>query len=207
MPAWRTGELLALCRPLLPMLTAAPSVLHTSFENMGCVLHPGITLGNRRRIAAGVSFLFYCEGVTPAVAATLSALDAERCAVASAYGVEARSLASWLRAAYGRPSGSLAGMICANPGYEGIRAPTALDHRYLWEDVPTGLVPISALGEAAGVPTPACDAAIATASRLLRTDFRSTGRSLSRLGLAGLPPGAVLRLATAGLDTEGESTG
>lgn len=197
-PAHRTPELLALCRPLLPILVPAESALNTSFDNMGCILHPGITLGNRRRIRAREQFLFYCEGVTPPVAGGLQQLDAERVAVAAAYGVQARSLMDWLAVAYDRPAGDLAQMIAGNPGYQGIYAPTTLDHRYLWEDVPTGLVPIAALGAAAGVPTPAMNAAIAMASRILGVPFRATGRSTERLGLTGLTPREVEQMVVEG---------
>jgi hypothetical protein len=46
----RTPELLAACRPLLPKLTAAQSVLHTGLDNLGAILHPIITLVNAKRI-------------------------------------------------------------------------------------------------------------------------------------------------------------
>lgn len=78
LPASRTPELLDTCRPLLPMLSAADSVLHTGLTNLGAILHPVITLLNAERIRRGDSFDFYTEGVTPAVAATLADADAER---------------------------------------------------------------------------------------------------------------------------------
>jgi opine dehydrogenase len=51
--------------------------------------------------------------------------------------------------------------------------------------VPCGLVAISGLGRAAGVATPVIDGLIALTSAMLRRDFRSEGRTLERLGLAG----------------------
>ena len=44
LPATRTPELLAAWRPLLPMLSAAQSVLHTGLTNFGAILHPVIAL-------------------------------------------------------------------------------------------------------------------------------------------------------------------
>ncbi len=69
LPANRTPQLLAACRPFLPMLRPARSILHTGFANLGAILHPVITLLNADRIAAGDSFDFYCQGVTSTVAA------------------------------------------------------------------------------------------------------------------------------------------
>jgi opine dehydrogenase len=56
--------------------------------------------------------------------------------------------------------------------------------RYLTEDVPCGLVPISELGRAAGVPTPTIDGLIAVVSAMIGRDLRAEGRTLARLGLA-----------------------
>src|SRR5262249_11814409 len=85
LPAWRTADLLAACRPLLPMLAPARSVLHTGLANLGAILHPTIALLNAGRIQAGEPFDFYAGGVTPAVAAALAAADRERLQVARAY--------------------------------------------------------------------------------------------------------------------------
>ena len=54
------------------------------------------------------------------------------------------------------------------------------------EDVPMGLVPISALGKAAGVPTPIIDSVITLAGALVKQDFWQTGRTLKSLNIAGL---------------------
>jgi opine dehydrogenase len=74
-------------------------------------------------------------------------------------------------------------MLRTNPHYRSVKAPTTLDHRYLWEDVPMGLVPISDVAGAVGVKTPAIDRLIDEASGILGRDFRRTGRTLDKLGL------------------------
>src|SRR5581483_1683999 len=50
LPANQTAELLAACRPFLPMLRPARSALHTGLANLGAILHPVITLLNADRI-------------------------------------------------------------------------------------------------------------------------------------------------------------
>ena len=47
------------------------------------------------------------------------------------------------------------------------------------------LVAMSELGRAAGVTTPVIDGLITLTSTMLRHDFRSEGRNLTRLGLSG----------------------
>ncbi len=192
LPSSRTPLLLERCLPLLPMLTPATSVLHTSFENMGAMLHPVITLLNAGRIeGAGGSFRFYTDGLTSAVAAVLAAADAERCAVARAYGVPARTLQEWLADAYGGHEADLRRAVIRNPAYQEIMAPTAIDHRYLREDVPTGLVPLAELGGAAGVACPTLEGLISLTGALLGCDYRMNGRNLAALGLQGVDPAEI----------------
>ncbi len=66
------------------------------------------------------------------------------------------------------------------------------------EDVPTGLIPMSAIGEAAGVETPAIDALIAIVRTMTGKDFLAEGRSLERLGLAGMDATQIRRTVDEG---------
>ena len=65
-------------------------------------------------------------------------------------------------------------------------APDRLDHRYVAEDVPYGLVPLAELGRTAGIRTPVADALTTVASVALQRDYRAEGRTLEQMGLAGL---------------------
>ena len=69
-----------------------------------------------------------------------------------------------------------------------IKSPSSLDHRYMHEDVGYGLVPFAVLGQLAGIATPAIDALIALASAATGIDYRSTGLTLDKMGLAGVAP-------------------
>ncbi|REJ36526.1 MAG: NADP transhydrogenase subunit alpha, partial [Bacillota bacterium] len=178
----------------------APSVLATSFDNVGAILHPGPTLLNAARIeSTGGDFDYYHEGVSPSVAAVLEQLDAERLRVARAYGVRAVSTRRWLRLAYGADGASLYEAIQNNPGYRGIQAPASLRHRYLTEDVPASLVPLAAFGRLAGLEMPVCSMLIQLAERVLGRDFTTAGRTLERMGLGGLQVDDIIRWATTGV--------
>lgn len=192
LPALRTPELIHLFRPLLPMLTPAPSVLHTSLENMGAMLHPVISLLNAGRIESPQDFLFYAEGVTQSVARTLAAVDAERMAVAAAFDVRVRSLQEWLASAYGDTAVDLQTAVSRNPAYATLTAPRTLDHRYLWEDVPTGLVPLTALGLAAGVATEVMGGLARLAGGLHGQNYLALGRTLESMGLNGMCPDEIV---------------
>jgi opine dehydrogenase len=186
LPANRTPELLAACRPFLPMLCPARSVLHTGLANLGAILHPVITLMNADRIQRGESFDFYREGVTSSVAATLAAADAERLRIARAYAVPASSLRDWIARAYNHHAGTIHAAVGGNPAYVGIKAPATLQHRYLLEDVPTGLIPLRELGECAGLNLPVLTSLVDGGRSLLGARLWQRERTLEMLGLEGL---------------------
>jgi opine dehydrogenase len=201
LPAYLTPDVLAVTGRVLPYFVAGDNVLKTSLDNIGSIFHPALTILNAAWIEERHGdFEYYREGASPSVALILEALDKERVAVASALGVGAISARDWLYRAYGASGQDLYEAIQANPGYEGIKAPNRLNHRYITEDVPMSLVPIAALGEHLGVPVPSLNAIIHLASVLHRRDYRAEGRTLDKLGLAGLSVQQILRLVVEGVD-------
>jgi len=200
LPSEATPAVLGLVGDAFPQFRPAAHVLETSLGNIGTVFHPGVALLNASRIeATGGRFDYYHEGITPSVARIMRCIDAERLAVAEAFGVKILSAREWLAAAYGVQAETLRGAIMRNPGYTGIKAPSHLNHRYIKEDVPTSLVPVSELGRIAGVPTPAIDGIIALSSALHGVDYRAQGRNAHRMGIAGLSKEQVLELAAGGV--------
>lgn len=187
LPATRTPEVLAALEEAYPQFIAAPNVLHTSLNNMGAVFHPALALLNAGRIeSTRGDFEFYIDGVTPSVAKVLEALDRDRMTVAAILGVRAVSALVWLEEAYAATGSNLLEAIHNNPGYVGIRAPRTLEHRYIFEDVPMSLVPISNLGANFGVSTRAMDSIIRLARVVHGVDYYQRGRSLADMGLENL---------------------
>lgn len=186
LPAWRTPAALARLQRAFPQFVAAESVLHTGLDNVGAVFHPAPVLLNLARVEAGEVFDHYHQGITPAVARVLEALDAERLEVARALGVDLPPVREWLARVYGAQGEDLYRALQGNGAYRGIKAPTGTDTRYLWEDVPTGLVPLASLGEMAWVPTPTIRSLIHLASLAHGVDYFRRGRTLESLGLGGM---------------------
>jgi opine dehydrogenase len=195
-PATRTPGAFARLKSLFPQAVAAPDILHTGFTNMNAMLHVANCVANAGRIERGGGYPFYGEGVTPAVARLYSAIDAERVAVARALGAEVLSLPDWFERVYGVRGTTLvetAQLLSTNVdgAYVANKAAGTLDHKYVTEDTPTGLMPISALGVAAGVPTPATDALVRIAQTMVGKDFAAEARTLERMGLAGRDAAAI----------------
>jgi opine dehydrogenase len=191
LPGREAERLYSLMKPLYPEIAPASSVLETALGNMNAIFHPPGMLMNAGWIeSTGGDFLFYKEGITEAVGRVVSAVDAERMAVAAALGVPARPfLELFLDAGLTTPeaaaSGSVARACRESAPNATIKSPSSLDHRYIHEDIGFGLVAMSALGQLAGIPTPTIDAQIELASAATGIDYGRAGLTLERLGLAG----------------------
>lgn len=187
MPTTRTAEALALIQRVYAQFIPAESVLHTSLNNMGAIFHPALALLNGGWIERTQGdFEFYMDGVTPATARVLEALDRERVTVAAALGIRAQTAQEWLSRAYNARGDNLHAAMHANPGYSGIKAPNRLQHRYIFEDVPCSLVPIADLGRHYGVETATMRAMIGLANIVHGKDYWREGRTLRRLGIQGM---------------------
>jgi opine dehydrogenase len=200
-PAARTRAVVRLMRRALTAFVPAGHVLETSLSNVGGIFHPAPLLLNAGRIESGQTFDYYREGITPAVARVLEAIDAERMAVAESLGVRVISAREWLRVAYGAGGTNLHEATSTCPAYVGLSSPRDLDGRYLHEDVPTSLVPIAALGRLTGTATTAIDAIVDLACLATGVNFRAIGRTLERMGLAGMDAREVAHYVLKGADS------
>ena len=187
LPASEGPVLIDTVRRALPPATLARNVVQTGLATMNPILHVPGMLGNQARLDSGERFQFYGAGITPSVARVVEALDAERVAVARAFGVEVPTVRGWLAGSYGLEGPDLYPLIqrLHQEIFKDSPAPAMLDARYVTEDVPYGLVPIAELGGLAGVPTPVARALTVLASAALGRDFVSEGRTLARMGLEG----------------------
>lgn len=187
-PSRKTEMVVKKLNDAFPEFIPAASSIETSFNNMGAVFHPSITILNLSRIESTMgNFQFYIEGVTQSVTKILESVDEERVIVARKLKcARIYSAIEWLSMAYNVVEDNLFDAIHSNPGYVGIMAPRTINVRYITEDVPMSLVPISEFGKALGVETRVIDSLINIANSIFKKDFRSTGRNLRRLGLEGL---------------------
>jgi opine dehydrogenase len=202
-PGNRIGAVFSRLSPLFPQAVAAPDIISTGFTNANAMLHVANCIANAGRIESGGGYKFYAEGVTPAVARLYEAINAERVAVAAALGAVVPDLADWFERAYGVREASLVDTCQrltydADGPYQATGTPTSLYHKYITEDVPVGLIPMSALGAAAGVPTPAIDALLETVRNMTGKDFAAEARTLDRLGLAGMDLPQIRRIVDEG---------
>jgi len=187
LPAHWIPPVLGVLADAFPEFKAGTNVLSTSMENIGAIFHPALTLLNAGWIeSTRGDFDYYLQGITPTIARILTGVDDDRLAVSKSLGVHTVSAREWLYLTYDSPGKTLHEAIQKTESYRGIKAPANLDHRYIFEDVPMSLVPMSELGAALKVPTPMIDLVIQLASAAHQKDYRAEGRTMKRMGLDGM---------------------
>ena len=169
---------------IYPQMEWYKGTLRTSLMNVGAILHPAPVLLNTGRIESpNCTFLHYYEGITLSVARFLEKLDNERLAIGKFFNIDLLSISDWHAACYGNRGYNLYDSIRINEGYTAINAPESLAHRYLWEDVPTGIVNLFALSRFIGTPHKALQLVLDLTRMLTGKDYWPIGRNERSLGL------------------------
>ena len=193
--ASRTPGVLRLLKQVFPNVEPAGSVLETSFDNMNPVAHPVVAVLNTGSMDGG-DFDFYADGLTPSVVRAMEALDAERMEVAGALGIPARTHRAWLERSYGIVGSDTMDTErqLASNVMSGIGVPGGMHGRYVTEDVPLGLVPMTHLARIAAVDTPVVDAVITLAGAATGRDYRHDGRSPADMGIDSMDVQQILEV-------------
>ena len=200
-PLAEKARALAVIRMAYPSVEDAGDALSGALMNAGPIIHPPLILMNAGPIEHFDHWDIHNEGTTPSIRRVTDALDAERMALREALG-------------YGRPHFPLrdhydpAGeeWMYGNVAHKRLvksgdwRERLALTaHRYMREDVACGLAFLVSVAEWAGVAAPVARGLLAVGSAVCGEDFRATGRTLERLGLANLDRAAMRLLLAEGL--------
>lgn len=191
-----------LAQALFKSANPMPDVLACDLANVNMVLHaPGAVLSAAWVEATRGDFTFYVQGMTPGVARVMQALDAERRAVARAFGHDLPPLADEMKLIGTVESAAdgddLVAAISSGEANRRIKAPDSLGYRYYREDFGHGLLPLTVLAGIAGIAVPTADALLRIAQTLLGIDFASHGRTAARMGIAGLDRVGLLKLVGA----------
>jgi opine dehydrogenase len=182
------------------VVSVVPDVLASSLANVNLVLHPpGAILGAAWAESTGGAFTFYVDAMTAGVGRVIDALDAERRAVAAAFGHDLPPLDQEM-ALVGTVPAELAGLgdtaaaIRAGEANASIGGPDSLAHRYYREDFPYAVTPFLAFARIGGVPAPLADALATVAGALLGLGATERCLDAAGLGIAGLDRDELLEL-------------
>ena len=191
-PGQYTESLVKEIQQVFPNVVLAENVLETGLSNINAIMHPAGMLGNLGWIEkTGGDFYYYRDGITPAIAAWIEAIDRERLGIVKCLGLNPLRFidifySAGLASNEARASGSVYRAISESEPNRTIKAPSTPDHRYIKEDVGYGLVPMADIARLLGVKTPVMNSLITLASVASRTDYRREGLTLEKMGLAGV---------------------
>ena len=177
-------------------------ILSGALMNAGPIIHPPLILMNAGPLEHFDTWDIHNEGTQPSIRKVTDALDAERICVREAlgYGVPHFPLADhyhderdeWM---YGNAAHQK--LTDSGDWREHINLQT---HRYMLEDVATGLGLLVSVGRYAGVSTPIASGLLAMGSAIAGYDFYARGRTLENLELAGKSVGELQALLNQGFD-------
>lgn len=200
-PLSERDHALKIIRQAYPAVEDAGDGLSGALMNAGPIIHPPLILMNAGPIEHFEHWDIHNEGTQPAIRRVTTRLDGERMAVREALG-------------YGAPHFPLADhyddareeWMYGNAAHDKLvdsedwREQLVLtDHRYMREDVATGLAFLVSVADWAAVPAPTASGLLALGSAVCDDDFRKTGRTLESLGLATLERSAMTELLEKGI--------
>ncbi len=151
------------------------NIFEVLLSNMNPVVHTVTTLMNAGWIESKQgAFDFYGQGISPSVAKVIQTIDDERMAIGCKLDLKLTSLLENMRILYGITEVDLHKALSHSRIHTQDLAPKSLKTRYIFEDVPYGLVPMSEMGKWLRVPTPGIDSIIHLASMVWERNFKDS---------------------------------
>jgi opine dehydrogenase len=200
LPTRHTQRVIKEVEALYPVVRGE-NVLATTLNNLNPIVHPVGTVMNAGWVdAAGKDFYLYRDGSTLSVARGIKRVFEEVSQLAAAMGV---TMLDYPEEDFCKKSTIMSTYFQAVFDKEGmvnkISGPDSVKSRYITEDLPYGLVPISKLAHQYDIATPLIDAVIEFGSVINQTDYRKEGISLEELGIAGLSKEDLKQVLNQGL--------
>jgi opine dehydrogenase len=184
-----------------PAVESAGDALSGALMNAGPIIHPPLITMNAGPIEHFEHWDIHNEGTQPSVRRVTTRLDNERIAVREALGYGAphfplsdhydNEAEEWM---YGNMAHDK--LVDSGDWREHL---VLTEHRYMREDVAVGLAFLVSVADWAGVPAPTATGLLAVCSAICDADFRAEGRTLERIGLAGMGRDALQNMLREGL--------
>ena len=182
----RIAAVLEELKDILPQLTPGANVIDTSLNSSNPVVHGPIATFNITRMENGEDYTLFGTALPQKTVDFIEKIDAERCAVARAIGVQGIPVVDILNSFWPEKKPNVYGALKENDAYKVSKGPKTIQHRYLDEDLPYGLVPIIRLGRLYGVETPYLDALVQVLGMYLGRDYLAEGPAVEAIDLKAL---------------------
>lgn len=174
-------------KKLLPELHYSPNYLDIALNNVGAFFHPIPTLLNAGVIEGRLFFKYYSTGISKHVAAYIQRMDDEKGELCKYLGVYHCSLVDWLKMEYCAEGEDLYTCLQSVSAYKEIDAPNTLNHRYVYDDLLTGLIPILNTAKYFKVAVPTIETFIHFACDFMDVNYLVNGRDFPKMLQAKFP--------------------
>lgn len=184
-PSSNTELMLEKLLGLYDTLVPAGNVIETALNNGNPESHPAPSILNTGYIDNhGDEFYLYRDGVTNHTVKAIESIDKERQEICAGLNFEVLDKSARSeRSTYFERDKSLKDQYNESIVLKDLLGPTALNNRYIIEDVGYGLVLWKSIGEALNIKTPTIDSIIHLASIMLEYNFMQEGLTLEKLGI------------------------
>ena len=175
-PARDTDDIIDEMNTIFPSrFFPAKNVLEVAINAAG-LFQTAMSILSTSRIESGGDFYHFREGYTPSVLKVLQAIWEEKGLILKA--LKLNDIFSFEKMK----------KMALNPTPEqlSINRPNNMSHRYMTENCPFRLVPMSSLGLMLNIPTPITNAIIELASTINGINYYKYGRTMEKLGLSSL---------------------
>ena len=153
-------------------------------------------------VESGKDFLYYHEGISDTIGKYIMKMDDERIGIGKVIGLKLGEdlfdINTQYDIEYHVKGNNLSDIVRGVDAYKGIYGPKTMKTRYIYEDIPMGLVPIAEIGKLVNKPVENIELIIELGEKLLNEDFKKTGRNLKNLGLEGMTGQQIVEYAESG---------
>ena len=201
LPAKNAAHAFPILEAGYPAVERISDALDGALMNAGPIIHPPLIMMNAGPLEHFEVWDIHNEGTQPSIRRVTDALDMERIAIREALG-------------YGKPHFPLADhyddnrdeWMYGNASHERLTDSgdwrehiDLVHHRYMLEDVETGLAFLVSCADYAGVKAPIATGLLAMGSAITGRNLRQSGRTLENLKLAGLSRTALTAMLNNGV--------
>ncbi|MGB5824699.1 MAG: NAD/NADP octopine/nopaline dehydrogenase family protein [Proteocatella sp.] len=203
-PADQNDRIYELIGHAIPELVMGENVFVTSMDNTNPLVHPGPTLMNCNWAESGFKFKYYHDGIGETMGAFIEKMDRERIAIGEKMGLELGkniySMYMQYETEYDTVGANLSEVFKKVDAYDSIYASSNIRSRYIYEDVPTGLIPFVELGRLVGCKVDSMNMVVEMCCQVLDEDFwnKEESRTLAKLGLEGMSAEQIYEYAKTG---------
>ncbi len=187
---------------IYPDMIKRKNIIETGMSNINPILHVPILLSNLSLIDKKQNILMYHEALTSSIGNIAKSLDRDRCSLNQtnkAINLEPMKLIykNWY-AHQGSKGSSFVELVGQNPIYFESKLPQTLNHRYILEDIPYGLIPMASILEKFGAHNTNINSVINLACMILGVDLYKLeeARTLETLRIKEKSPEDIINYIT-----------